>query len=172
MSDDRPSAPMPQWPRDPKDAVAGPSDRPRHVQIATILMYAGAIVSVAAAVLAYFAPRGPLEDAAENALRQRKQAVTPEAVDALVSSTITTLIIIMLAAAVIWAMLGFFTSKRKNWARMVATVLGVLNVLATFLYFGPSAPALLLVVIGIAAVALLWTQTSRQWFGTSPRLKV
>ncbi|MBM7784043.1 hypothetical protein [Tenggerimyces flavus] len=173
MSEDRPSKPMPSWPSDPKDAVVAPSDRPRLVLISVILMYAGGVVSAVAGALTYFiAPREALRQAAEQSLRQRKQAVTPAAVDALVNSTVTMVVTIMVVSAVVWAVIAYFTSRRMNWARMIATVLGVLNVFATFTFFGRTPSALLLMLIGLASVALLWTQTSRQWFGSTPKLKV
>lgn len=173
MSDDRPSKPMPSWPTDPKDAVVAPYDRPRHVLISVILMYAGGVVAAVSAALTYFiAPRAALREAAEESLRQRKQPVTPAAAEALVNSTVTMVVTIMIVSAVVWAVVGYFTSRRMNWARMVATVLAVLNVFATFTFFGRTPSALLLMLIGIASVVLLWTQTSRQWFGSTPRLKV
>lgn len=169
---DRPMSPMPQWPSDPKDAVAAPTQRPRHVQFSVILMYAGSLVSAASALIVIFASKAPLHKAIEESLRRRKEAVTPEAVERMANSTVTMLIISSLVAAVVWAAVAYFTSRQKNWARMIATVLGVLNIFATFVIFGTTVQQLLLLLIGIAAVAFLWTPASRQWFGTSPRLKV
>jgi hypothetical protein len=172
MSDSRPKPPVPQWPSDPKDAVSVPSQRPRHVQISVILMYAGAFVSAASALVVIFASKAPLHKAIEESLRRRKEPVTPERVEQMANSTVTMLIIASLVAAAVWVAVAFFTSRQQNWARMVATVLGVLNIFATFVLFGTTVQQLLLLVIGIAAVAFLWTPGSRQWFGTSPRLKV
>jgi hypothetical protein len=173
MSDERPSTPLPHWPTDPKDAAVVPSDRPRYVLISVILMYAGGVVAAVSAALTYFiAPREALREAAEQSLQQRKQAVTPQAVDALVNSTVTMVVSIMVVSAIVWAVIGYFTSRRMNWARMIATVLGVLNVFATFTFFGRTPSALLIMMIGLVAVALLWAPASRQWFGTTSRLKV
>jgi hypothetical protein len=160
------------WPEDPKDAVAV-TDRPRHVSVATILMYVGAVLAVPALVKLLVTPRGELEQQARESLKRTKQAVNPANVDGWISNLTMLAIVTTILSVVLWIGMALLVSRGKGWARSIATVLAAANVMLTVLNImsgaAPSVVEWLSVLVGISAAGLLWTPQSRQWFASRNR---
>ncbi|GAB3407086.1 hypothetical protein [Flindersiella endophytica] len=157
------------WPEDPKDALAV-SDRPKHVSVAAILMYVGAVLALPAVIKLMVTPRGELEQQARESLKRTKQAVTPANVDGWISNLTMLAVITTILSILLWIGMGLLTSRGKGWARSIATVLAAANVMLTVLNImsgaAPSVVEWLSVLVGITAAGLLWAPQSRRWFAS------
>ncbi|MEQ7126782.1 hypothetical protein ABN034_19890 [Actinopolymorpha sp. B11F2] len=165
--DPTPPPPMPSWPVSEKDAAASPVTKPREIRIAVILMYVGAALSVAS-LLSLFSSgtRQQIRSEAEKAVERQKG--TPEQAEALANNTFTFIIVLGIIMIALWVFLALMNDRGKNWARLTASILAVANVF--FNLQGLSFVGLALVVVGIAAVVLLWLPASRPWFDGSRKV--
>lgn len=169
LSTPPPMSPMPSWPSGEGDAAVTPTQRPRLIQIAMYLMYVGAALS-AVSVVAVFGSRDQLRQNAREALRQQKQPVTSERVESLANSTMIFIITLGVIMVALWLLMAIMNGKGKNWARIVASVLAVVNI--WFNLQGWSIVGLALILVGIVAAVLLWLPAARPWFETSRRSRV
>ncbi len=167
-SGSRPMPPMPSWPEAEGDA-SPPVEKPKQVRIAVILMFVGAALS-ALSIVSVFANKDQLRDDATRALKQQKRAATPDAIEALTTSTVTFIIVLGVIMIALWIFLAFMNDRGKSWARLTATVLAVANIL--FNLQGLSYVGLALVLVGIVSVVLLWMPASRPWFDRSRTRRV
>lgn len=159
-------------------APAAPVAKPSSVGLAEKLTYAGGVLTLIGAVMSLFTNTDEVREQVREQLEAAGQSVSPEAVDqAMQFGTITALIFGVVAAA-IWFLVGFFLGKGKGWARIVATILGVINVLLTI--FGllgtsmmPGASTggglsmvlnILSGVLAAAIVFLIWKKESSAYF--------
>ena len=158
----------------PAAAVA----KPQPVGLAEKLTYAGGVIALIGVVLSLFTPRDAMRDTIQQSLENAGQTATPEAIDQAMQFGLASAVVVGIITAAVWFLLGFFLGKGKNWARIVATVLGVLNVvifLVSLLGVGmmPGAAAgggiaLILNVISAALAAaivfLIWKKESTAYF--------
>lgn len=159
-------------------APAGTVAKPQPVSLAEKLMYAGGALSLISGVLALTTPEDQLREAIENQLEASGQPVDPAIVDASVASAPILALVTAVITALVWFLLGFFNGKGKGWARIVATILGVLNVVMTLIGFlgmsmMPGAAAggtlnlvmsILSAVLAAVIVFLLWKKESTAYF--------
>ncbi|GAA2755983.1 hypothetical protein [Actinopolymorpha rutila] len=162
--------PMPAWPRGEEDAPARPTQRPRVVQIAVYLMYLGAALSAVSAV-AVFGSRDRLAADARKMLSGQKQPLTPDKIEATVNTSLTLFVVLGVLSVALWILMAVMNGKGQPWARMLATVLAVANVL-NFVLTGLSVVGLALLVTGTVAAVMLWLPAARPWFTTTRRLRV
>ena len=143
---------------------------PSPVSLAQKLMYALAALSVINTLLT-LTQRDAIRDMA------------PEGIDAdtFGSGAIAGSIIFTVISVVLWVLLGVFTGRGKNWARIVATVLAALGLLSSLTTFGSDSSttanvviAVIQVIIFIALIVLLWRKESSAYFkaGGAPRQTV
>ncbi|KUG55667.1 hypothetical protein AVL62_05030 [Serinicoccus chungangensis] len=159
-------------------APAGAVAKPQPVGLAEKLMYAGGALSLISGVLALATPEDQLRAAVESQLEASGQPVDPAVVDATVSGAPIIGLISGIVVAAIWFLLGFFNGKGKSWARIVATILGVINVVTTLIgllgtSMMPGSAAggtintilsLLGAVLAAVIVFLLWRKESTAYF--------
>jgi hypothetical protein len=146
---------------------------PRSVLTAVKIMYAGAGASVLHAI-AYVATQG----AGKTAIERRYPHMPAGTVSTLTHVTVIAGVVVCLLGAVGFAWIARSCKSGRNWARVTATVLLVLGVLAAvYDLVSPRAAAVTIIsfvvcLIGLAAVALLWRGSSSAYFTlfTRPQL--
>jgi hypothetical protein len=146
---------------------------PRSVLTAVKIMYAGAVVSVLHAVV-YAATQG----AGKTAIERRYPHMPAGTVSTLTHVTVISGVIVGLLGAVLFAWVARSCQSGRNWARVTATVLFVLGVLAAvYDLVSPRAAGVTIIsfvvcLLGLAAVVLLWRGSSSAYFKlfTRPQL--
>ncbi|WP_020578522.1 hypothetical protein [Actinopolymorpha alba] len=166
---DKPSRGMPTWPSGEGDAAPSPTEKPRVVMIAVLLMYFGAALSAVGA-LSVFWYRDELRAGARRALQQQDKRATPEAVESFATNAMTLILVFGLIAIAIWVFMALMNDRGKGWARLTATGLAVANVVYSLQTL--SILSLASVLVGIVAAGLLWTPAARQWFDGAQRSRV
>lgn len=151
--------------------------RPKQVVNAVRLMYAGvllALVGVLVNALSRDAITTSLEDA--NASRSPADRLTPDELQHAAGLTYTAFLVMSALAVVVWLVMAVTNSRGRGWARIVATVLAVLNLLLTIgmVTRGTAAGAIAeapTVLVGAAVVWLLWQPASTTFFDRVARLR-
>jgi hypothetical protein len=151
------------WPKDDKDATAGPGERPVQVRVAVVLMYAGAAIAAIQPIWWLLMPRTGKEEFADRALKAAKQDVTPETIATHIDQLTTLILVTGVITIGLWILMGLMNNRGKRWARMTATMLAVANLIFTFTA-QPSLHGMALVVVGVVSAGLLWMSRSRDWF--------
>ncbi|WP_166356086.1 hypothetical protein [Phytoactinopolyspora limicola] len=109
--------------------VSGPDGQtitaPKPIRTAVKLMYVGAVLHTFMFVLGLFS-RDDIERAILDADNSDR---TPEEIDAAISMTYTLNVAIPVIAVILWLWLASANRKGRSWARVVATILGALNIL-------------------------------------------
>lgn len=148
--------------------MAAPVDvpQPKSIGLAVKLMYVGAAIS-AIGILATFLMKSTIEDQARENIETSGQNVD---VDSVVGLVIGASVVMGLIGVILWLVMAKFNGDGKSWARIVATVLGALNILSTLAAFvQPGAMAARLVnvlgvVLAIAILVLLWKPESSAYY--------
>lgn len=157
--------------------------KPSSVGLAEKLMYGGAAVTLISGLLGLFGDQDAVRESIRESLETAGQAAGDAEVDALVQVGTVTGIIFAVIGAVLWALMGWLNGKGIGWARIVATILGVLGVLLTVVgLFGsalvPGADAggalsmvlsLVTGVLALAVVVLLWRPDASAFFAARQR---
>lgn len=151
--------------------------RPRSVVLAVRLMYAGllfALIGVAVNALSRHAILTSLERT--NASRQAQERLSAGSLHDAADLTYQAFLVMSILAAVVWVVMAVANSRGRSWARIVATVLAVLNVLLTIgmATKGTAAAAIAevpTVLVGAAAAWLLWQRPSSRFFEQSDALR-
>lgn len=156
------------WPEDPKDAVAV-DGQPKHVRVAAILMYIGAVLALPSLVKLLVTPRSELEEQARDSLKRAKQPINDGTIDTWVSQLTLLVVIVTIVSVGLWILMGLMTSRGKTWARWLATLLAIANVFLTLASPPLSYIALASLLVGLTAAGLLWTPLSRRWFAAQNR---
>lgn len=139
----------------------GPVSRPKEVNIAFWLIIAAAIGTALSAILSLAAIGSPgaMQQFEEIMSQQPEGAsVDPNAVIGIAS---TFLVIVTLIGIGIYLLIAFMVRKGKNWARITATVLAALSLM---LLIGGTFLTWIVVLLGIAAVVLLYMPASTSYF--------
>jgi hypothetical protein len=137
---------------------------PPSVVMAVRLMYAGAVVSAVSLVVG-LATVGSLR----NALHKSQPTLTPTQLHDLQTVVVVGSIAIGLISIGLWVWMALMNKSGKSWARIVATVLFLLNTLVLLLGVargGAAAGSLVSVLtwlIGLGAVILLWRKDSSEY---------
>lgn len=145
-------------------------ERPSSIRTAVRLMYAGAVLAVVNLALAFLAT-GSLRTETASSLQSNGSRLTAAQVDAAVSDALLLATSVGLLGVLLWLLVARTIWRGHAWARVVATVLGVVNVVTTGLAVatGSGAAATLLVpavsaILAVAIVVLLWRPESSHWF--------
>lgn len=140
--------------------------KPKSIDLAVKLMYAGAALSVLNIIVSLLS-----KDAIKDSIRDRlgDGATTKEIDDAFAGFNVQTILGGIIGIA-LWVLMAKMNESGKSWARIVATVLGAINVIGFLigLAFG-STPILLLVgLVSVALAAfilfLLWKKESSDYY--------
>lgn len=169
----QPAAPYGSYPTDPggmpPQRPAAPQ-QPSSIALAVKLMYAGAVLSVLS--LIYTVTTLPdLKDDIRAELLKSDSDVTQSMIDAAYAVTITLAIVFGLIGALLWVWMAWKNGQGRGWARVVATVLGGLNLVALlFAAAGNNTDTVSLllstvsVVLAIVILVLLWKRESTEFY--------
>jgi hypothetical protein len=152
------SAPMPDVP------VAPPAEQPPPIRTAVRLMYVGAALSVLGVLLAL----GTRDEMRDQIIEDRPELSQSE-LDTAVNVGTALIVVGGLIGVGLWLWMAYANGQGRSWARIVATVLGGLNVLFTLLGL-PSATAVSVVfslvglVLAAAILILLWRPESSRFY--------
>jgi hypothetical protein len=138
---------------------------PPSVVMAVRLMYAGAVVTAVGLVVG-LATVGSLR----TALHKSDPSLTPTQLHNLQTVVIVGSVVIGLISIGLWVWMALMNKAGKSWARIVATVLFVLDTLFLLLGLaraGAAASSLVSILtwlIGVGAIILLWRKDSSGYF--------
>ncbi len=139
------------------------------MSLAVKLMYTGAVLSILG-IFVQFALQDDLR-----ALLADQPGMTQELLDTSVSIGLAATVVFGVIGAGLWVLNAVFNARGKNWARILSTVLGSLNVIFTLLGLLSPAPALSrlvsLVTVALAAtiLVLLWRPANKPFYASTPR---
>lgn len=147
--------------------------RPKPLDLAVKLMYAGAALSLVSLLLS-FVQTDAIRDQTREQLEQQGEQVTEELLDNAVTFGIVFGVLIGLLGAGLWVLMAVMNGKGKKWARVVATVLGALGILLNGLGLtgigAGTATALSLVLsvvtilLAVAILVLLWNKENGPYY--------
>lgn len=152
------------YPEQPPYGAPVPSEPPSSIRTAVTLMYIGAALSLLWTVLVL-----PQRAMLREQLEGQELDVDPADLDTVVNSFVTFLVIIGLLSVALWLWMAFANRRGRPWARVVATILGVLGILVGLLgIFQPIGPGLLLnlglLVLAGAILFLLYRPDSSAYY--------
>jgi hypothetical protein len=137
---------------------------PAPAALAVKLMYVGAGLAVLG-ILASFLLQDQMREQIEN-----QPGLTETQIDAAMSIGLVIGIVVGLLAVGLWVLNAVFNAKGKQWARILATVLGGLNIVFTLIGFVQPAPMLsrilsiVSMLLALAIVVLLWRPENKPFY--------
>src|SRR3954471_21760069 len=154
---------VPNPPAARRPGPVSPAPRPKPVDLAVKLMYAGAalsLVSIVATLTGIDAIRKQLEDDGD---------MTPSQIDTAVAVGVTFGIVAAVIGAALWILNAIFCGRGANWSRIFGTVLGGLSVLFWLIGLTQEQSALshilgaVQVILAAAIIFLLWRPESNRF---------
>lgn len=151
-----------------------PSEPPRPVRVAVLLMWVGAAISVLG-TLSVFLLQGQLRDLVEAELDGQGLPVDDQIVSATLLFGIVAAVIGGLIGTALWVLNAVFCGRGAAWSRILGTVLAGIHVPSTIYSLTQPAPAISKVLtvlsplLAIAIVVLLWQRSSSAWFRADDR---
>lgn len=166
---------MPAYPAG-SDAPAPSVEQPSSIQLAVKGMYVGAALS-ALGIIVGLVTLGSVKDNIASKLRDNG-TYSQSNLDTAYNFVIVSVIVGGLIAIGLWLWMARANGKGRKWARIVATVLGVINVLGVLLTLAQgqeTALGLLISVLNallaIAIIVLLWRGESTAYYRASAKPK-
>jgi hypothetical protein len=163
-----PDAPQEQWGQQP----GPPVEQPSSVRTAVLLMRVGAVVSLLSLV-ATLLTLSSLKSQIRDQLVSSDRQVSDSMVDAAYGTAIVFSVVLALIGVGLWLWMAWKNGQGRGWARIVATVLGGLNVLLTLIsVVSGNATTLALVlslvnlVLAVVILVLLWKKESSAFFAS------
>jgi hypothetical protein len=167
-----PQPPPPQagpWASDnlPPHPLAGMAvdmERPEPIRVAVSLMYIGAGLAGLSIVLVLLL-MGSLRDQ----VRDNNPTFSDSRVDTAVTYGVTIVIVSALIGVALWLWMAHENGAGKLWARTVATVLGVLNIVLTLIRMGANTTGvnilgLVYIALAVAILVLLYRPDSTAYY--------
>ena len=164
------SAPGSQW----GDPTTAAPEQPSSIRTAVRLMWAGAALSVLSLLVSLLAL-----DSMESRVRRRLTAsdtgLTSDDVDGLLGVIVAFAVITALIGVLLWLWMAWKNGQGRSWARVVATVLGGLNLLSSMFAMAsqPGTLELLLtlanVALAVVILVLLWSKPSSAFYDAVKR---
>lgn len=158
-SDNLPPHPMAHAPRPDVE-------QPRSIAQAVRLMFVGAALSAIGVLLTF-----TQTDAIREAVEDSDQTLTESEIDTAVNVGIGFAVVSGLVGVALWIWMAITNGQGKSWARVVATVFGVLNVVGTLISLtGPGATGLTIatslisVVLAAVILFLLYRPESSRYY--------
>jgi len=94
-------------------------------------------------------------------------------IHSLANATVILLAVFGIIGVLLWAWMAWANNKGSNWARIVATVLFVLNTIALILEFGRASISIIAILlgwlVGLGATILLWQRATTAYITPQPR---
>lgn len=140
-----------------------PVERPREVNIAFWLIVAAGVLSLIAI---------PFNIAAARQLSQGQlttsngQSISPETFNSMLTGVAVVTAIII---AALYALVAVFVRRGANWARILGTVFAAISLLSLI---GSTLPTVLQVLLGVAAIVLLYLRPSNEFFAARKRARL
>lgn len=152
--------------------------QPASIKLAVTLMRVGAVISLISVVIG-FATLDTLKDEVRDQLQDSDPTVSQSTIDAAIGVAIGFLVVFGAVGVLLWLWMAWKNGEGRNWARIVATVLGGLNIAsALFTVAGGSSTTTLSaiftainVVLAIVILVLLWRKESSTFYAahSAPR---
>ncbi|MBD8608480.1 hypothetical protein IFT73_16610 [Aeromicrobium sp. CFBP 8757] len=169
----QPAAPYGSYPTgpggQPPQRPAAPT-QPSSIALAVKLMLVGAALSVISLVYS-FATIGSLKDDIRTELMKNDVDVSQSTIDAAYAVTITIAVVFGLIGALLWVWMAWKNGQGRSWARVVATILGVLNIVGLlFTIAGSNAETISVIlsvvssVLAVVILVLLWKKESSAFY--------
>lgn len=169
MSSDYPSFPE-ESARADQSGHNTTTEQPPSIKTAVLLMRIGAAIS-AVSIIVGLLTLDILKDQIRTQLETDNANFSQSDLDAAFQIAVVIIIVVGLIGVALWLWMASANGKGKKWARIVATVLGVLNLL--FLLFGLTADtqpvlstiiAALSVLVGLGAIVFMYRQDATQFY--------
>ncbi len=165
---------MASYPQSTGPAVE-PVSQPQSIVMAVRLMWAGAVLA-AIGLLVGLLTLGSLKDNIKDVLTKNNTTYTQSDIDTAYNVGVATIVIVGVFGIALWLWLAWANGNGRKWARIVATVLGAINVLFTVISLaqgestgGSLILAMIGVVLAIAIVVLLWRKESTDYYNARSR---
>jgi hypothetical protein len=151
-------------PPHPLAGMAVDMERPEPIRVAVNLMYIGAGLAVLSIVLVLLL-MGSLRDQ----VRDNNPTFSDSRVDTAVTYGVTIVIVSALIGVALWLCMAHENGAGKMWARTVATVLGVLNIVLTLIRMGANTTGvnifgLVYIALAVAILVLLYRPDSTAFY--------
>ena len=148
-----------------------PPERPKQITTAMQLMLVGAVLT-ALGILASLLQIDSIRDA----IRDADTSLTESELDAAVATAVAFSVVIGIVGVGLWLWMRHTNGQGKSWARVVATILGLLNIVFTLMGIAgdgstPVTVAISLISVVLAAVILyfLWQPESSRYYEAMSR---
>jgi uncharacterized membrane protein len=150
--------------------------RPPAMDLAVRLMYAGAVLQVLAGLASLLQNRDDLRAQIRDQLESQGTEVTDATVNTAMAVSFGAAIVFGLIYAGLWVLMAVFNGRGKSWARIVATILGGLNIVLTAFGVIASSTAgmaggivatvfqVTIALLGIVILVLLWRRESSDYY--------
>ncbi|KQX74055.1 hypothetical protein [Aeromicrobium sp. Root472D3] len=169
----QPAAPYGSYPTgpggQPPQRPAAPP-QPSSIALAVKLMLVGAALSLLSLVVGFIG-LGSLKDDIARQMRESDPSVTQSTIDAAYAVGIASSIVGGSITVLLWLWMAWKNGQGRSWARVVATVLGVLNVVFTLFGLaigGTQTVSVVLsivnLVLGVFILVLLWKKQSSAFY--------
>ena len=169
-ADPYPSAPFGSMPSGPTGQGVPAAVPPPSIQRAVLLMRVGAALSVLS-ILITLLTRDSLRSRVTSTLRKSNAALSASQVDSAVSLAIGIAVVVGLVSVGLWLWMASANGKGRSWARIVATVLGVLSVLSLLFSLAQGQMTTLNLIVSLVSLALaiailvlLWRKESSAYY--------
>jgi hypothetical protein len=155
----------------PSSGVPQPDlTQPSSVRTAVRLMLVGAAISALSVIITVLTLGSFKDDLADQA-READASVTQADIDTAVAVGISFVVFIGVVGVALWLWMAWKNGQGRSWARIVASVLGALNVIFTLLSFagGQTEPVTLVLslvnlVLAVVILVLLWRKESTAFY--------
>ena len=172
----QPAAPYGAYPTgpggQPPQRPAAP-EQPSSIALAVKLMFVGAGLSVLS-LLYSVTTLGGLKDDIRTELAKNDTNVSQSTIDAAYAVTITIAVVFGLIGALLWVWMAWKNGQGRSWARVVATILGVLNVVGLlFTAVGSTSETISVIlsvissVLAVVILVLLWKKDSTEFYNAT-----
>ena len=165
----------PVHPGTPENDFAPRPKVPQPASIATAvkLMYAGAVINLVSAV-STLTSMGAMKTSVVDELRKADANVSQSTIDAAYGVAVGFALLFSVVGVLIWLWMAWKNGQGRSWARIVASVLGGINVISTvFTVLGGNSPALtttisaINLVLAIVILTFLWRKESSAYYAAS-----
>ena len=172
---DAPAAQQGPWASDYRSPAAGPVSKPQTIVTAVKLMYVGAALQVLGILLSFFTT-----DALRDQFREDDASLSTSELDSMVTGTLAVGTVLGLVFVGLWLWMAHTNGQGKSWARVVASVLGGLNLvlgvaglvgagIAGGTTTGGVILSLISMVVAAVVLWLLWRRESTEYYAVMSR---
>jgi hypothetical protein len=140
---------------------AGPVSRPKEVEISFWLIIAAAALTVVSTIVTLATLGSPAMMEQFEMIMGAQGGQAQIDTEAFIAIAATSAVIIGIIGVAVYLLIAFMVRKGKNWARITATVLAALSL---FSLIGGGFLQIIIVLLGVAAVVLLFVPKASNYF--------